>query len=101
MVWAVRIEADREDFERRLLALLRRIDDPRPLEAWQTGQRRRAGFHSPLISMSSMTGNLSSDEAMLREALEVVRREREHHSRDSDDVEDDDDSDAPGEIDVD
>src|SRR6476646_4495843 len=30
MVWAVRIEADREDFERRILALLRRIDDPRP-----------------------------------------------------------------------
>lgn len=98
MVWAVRIEADREHFERRLLALLRRIDDPRPLEAWQTSQRHRAGFHSPLISMSSTTRNLSSGEAMLREALEVVRREREHHAHDFDG---DDDSGAPGEIDVD
>ena len=98
MVRAVRIEADREDFERRLLALLRRVDDPRPLEAWQTGQRHRAGFHSPLISMSSTTRNLWSDEAMLREALEVVRREREYHSRESDD---DDDGGAPGEVDAD
>ena len=97
MVRAVRIEADREDFERRLLALLRRVDDPRPLEAWQTGQRHRAGFHSPLIS-SSTTRNLWSDEAMMREALEVVRREREYHSRESDD---DDDGGAPGEVDAD
>jgi hypothetical protein len=92
----------REEFERRLLALVRdymddvdemnpdgyeigdfmviyevfeRIPESKPLEPWSGGVR--AGFDSPYIAFSSTTGMYWQDEAWLREALYRVQTRRE------------------------
>ena len=92
---------DREEFERRLLALVRnfldeadelypegfeigdfmilyevfsRVEDSEPLEPWSGGVR--AGLNSPMISFSSTTSAYWLDEAWLVEALAHVRERR-------------------------
>jgi hypothetical protein len=93
---------DREDFERRLLALvrrymdeadelypegyeigdfmvlyelIRRVPEDEALEPWSGGLR--SGWESPAIAFSSTTSNFWLDEAWLREALARVKRERQ------------------------
>jgi hypothetical protein len=105
----------REEFERRLLALVRdymdgadrryadgyeigdfmvllevftRVADSDPLEPWSGSVR--AGFNSPGISLSSTTSSYWLDEALLAEALAHVRERRsaldENGDADSDDT---------------
>jgi hypothetical protein len=93
---------DREDFERRLLALvrnymdevdglypdgyeigdfmvlyelIRQVPPDAALEPWSGGPR--AGWESPVVAVSSTTSNYWLDEAWLREALVRVRHERQ------------------------
>jgi hypothetical protein len=93
---------DREDFERRLLALvrnymdeadelypegyeigdfmvlyelIRRVPPDEALEPWSGGPR--AGWESPAVAFSSTTSKYWLDEAWLREALARVRQERQ------------------------
>ena len=102
---------DREEFERRLLALVRnyldeaedlypegfeigdfmvvyevftRVEDSEPLEPWSGGVR--SGFNSPVVSFSSTTSTYWLDEAWLTEALALVR-ERRRSAGDGDDAE--------------
>jgi hypothetical protein len=92
---------DREDFERRLLALvrnymdeadeiypegyeigdfmvlyelIRRVPEDEPLEPWTGGLR--TGWESPGIAFSSTTSAYWLDEAWLREALTQVQEQR-------------------------
>jgi len=93
---------DREEFERRLLALvrnymdeadelypdgyeigdfmvlyelIRRVAPDEALEAWSGGPR--AGWESPSIAFSSTTRSYWLDEAWLTEALSRVKKERQ------------------------
>jgi hypothetical protein len=109
--------SDREEFERRLLALVRdymdetdelypagyelgdfmvvyevftRVPSDEPLKPWSGGVR--AGFDSPFIAFSSTTSDYWLDEAWLTEALRRVRQSREERRAwrvqdDADDVE--------------
>jgi hypothetical protein len=110
--------ADREEFERRLLALVRdymdeaedhypegfevgdfmvlfeiftRVDDSEPLEPWSGGVR--SGFNSPVIAFSTTTSAYWLDEAWLVEALGRVR-ERRRAAGDHEDANDPDTDDG-------
>jgi hypothetical protein len=123
------IGPDREDFERRLLALVRnymedadekdifpagfeindfmviyeileRVPDAKPLQPWETGPRSRAGFYSPVLAFSSTTSTYWLDEAFLAEALSRVRNDRKYYAElHDDDGGDEEDEDDTGEVD--